>query len=164
MSDPASGVRYRLAILGLALCLGSSSPASPVEDSAGSVPLNVLVISGRNNHDWRHTTPELVKILSEGKRFRVEVTEDPARFDAARLSDFDLVLSNWTAWPQQKERAWGEAFETALLDLVRSGKGLALVHAASTCFADWPQFHRMAGATSSRRRRRWRERRSEQEA
>ena len=40
--------------------------------------IRVLILSGRNNHDWRTTTPFLRKILVDSGRFDVRVEEEPA--------------------------------------------------------------------------------------
>ncbi len=108
--------------------------------------LRVLVLSGMNNHDWQQTTPALQRIYQDSGRFRVDVTETPSALDAAALARYDLVVSNWTNFPNE-ERAWGPETEQALLDFVRAGKGLALFHAASACFPTWPEYQRLIGAT-----------------
>lgn len=91
-------------------------------------PLRVLIFSGHNNHDWRLTTPEIQKVLEETGRFEVRVTDEPAGVTGAVLSRFDLVVLNYCG-----ER-WGEPAESALLEFVRSGKGVVSVHAASYPF------------------------------
>jgi type 1 glutamine amidotransferase len=109
-------------------------------------PLKVLLLSGDNNHDWQKTTPALVKIYQESQAFDVNVTEDPSRFTAQSLAPYDVIVSNWTNWPQ-KDRIWGTEAETAFLDFVRQGKGVVIVHAASACFYTWPEYHQLVGAT-----------------
>jgi len=109
-------------------------------------PLRALVLSGANNHDWTQTTPALEQILEDSGRFEVDVTDDPSSMTADSLAAYDLVISNWTNWPEE-ERVWGEEAEKALLDFVRSGKGFSLFHAASACFSEWPEYQRLIGAT-----------------
>ncbi len=112
---------------------------------AGPAPLRVLVLTGTNNHDWRQTTPALERIYEESGRFTVDVTEDPSSCDEQILAKYDLVVSNWTNFPDEA-RAWGTDAEQALLDFVRGGKGFAAFHAASACFPSWPEYQRLIGA------------------
>jgi len=109
-------------------------------------PLKVLLLSGDNNHDWQKTTPELVKIYRESGAFEVDVFEDPASFTTQMLAPYDVIVSNWTNWPDRK-RIWGTEAETAFLDFVRQGKGVVIVHAASACFYTWPEYHQLVGGT-----------------
>jgi len=97
--------------------------------------LRVLLLSGRNNHDWRTTTPFLRQLLVDTGRFDVRVVEEPAGLTAQTLAVYDLVVSDYCG-PR-----WGAATEQALVDFVRAGKGLVpctarrTVSRATTC---WP--------------------------
>lgn len=110
-------------------------------------PLRVLILSGANNHDWKTTTPALKKILEGSGRFSVEVTENPAECTADRLANVDVIVSNWTAWPDVEGRPWGPDAEKAFLDFVRNGKGVAFFHASSAALHTWPEFQQIVGAT-----------------
>ncbi len=101
--------------------------------------IQVLILSGQNNHDWRQTTPILRDILERAGRFEVRVNEEPRGMTAATLAPYDLVLSNYNG-PR-----WGEAAEQALLEFVRNGKGFALMHAANNAFGDWPEYDVLTG-------------------
>ncbi|MBE3069656.1 MAG: ThuA domain-containing protein, partial [Planctomycetes bacterium] len=114
---------------------------------AAAAPVRVLVLSGCNNHDWKTTTPALVKILEEGGRFKVDVIEDPAVMDAAMLARYDVIVSNWSGFPEMDGRQWGEKAEKAFLDFIGGGKGFVLFHAASATLHTWPEFQQLAGAT-----------------
>ncbi|MBL7190042.1 MAG: PmoA family protein, partial [Phycisphaerae bacterium] len=113
----------------------------------GAEPLRVLILSGRNNHDWRKTTPVLQEMYNESRRFVVDVTKDPTTCTADVLAKYDVVVSNWCAWPEVNGRQWGPEVEKAFVDFVRSGKGFALFHAASATFHNWPEYQQMVGAT-----------------
>ena len=54
--------------------------------------IRVLIFSGRNNHDWRTTTPFLRKILVNSGRFDVRVEEEPAGITAATLAAYDVLV------------------------------------------------------------------------
>src|SRR5262245_23725897 len=51
--------------------------------SHAAQPIQVLVITGHDHHDWRSTTPFLVKLLNDTGRFEVRVEEAPGGITAA---------------------------------------------------------------------------------
>jgi len=110
-------------------------------------PLRVLILSGRNNHDWRQTTPKLKSILTASGRFAVEVTEHPEQCDAQTLSGYDALLSNWNTFGDSTAPDWPVVTRAALLDFVRSGKGFVVVHAGGSSFYDWPEYQQLVGAS-----------------
>ena len=114
--------------------------------AAGPPRLAVLILSGQNNHDWRATTPVLKQILDSSGRFTADVTEHPEQCTADSLAHYDLILSNWNAWGNAAVKEWPDATRTAMLDFVRNGKGLVSVHAGSSSFYDWREYHQMVGA------------------
>lgn len=91
--------------------------------------LRVLILSGRNNHDWRTSTPFLRQILDDTGRFDVRVDEEPSGITADSLSPYDLVILDY-----QGPR-WGVQAEEALAGFVRGGKGLVVFHGASYAFS-----------------------------
>jgi type 1 glutamine amidotransferase/HEAT repeat protein len=101
--------------------------------------VRVLILSGANNHDWKTTTPYLKEMLEQTGRFQVEVTDTPAECGPETLAKYDVVLDNYNG-PR-----WGPKMERALLDFVRGGKGLVVIHAANNPFADWPEFAVLIG-------------------
>ena len=127
--------------------LTTASASVLAEDRAEQPPLKVLLLSGRNNHDWKATTPLLKEILEHSGRFAVDVTADPSRLDSAMLKRYDVVVSNWSGFPEMDKRQWGEKAEKAFVDFIRDGKGFALFHAASATLRTWPEFQQLIGAT-----------------
>jgi type 1 glutamine amidotransferase len=116
------------------------------ENAATSRPLRVLILSGRNNHNWKATTPALKEIYEDSGRFVVDVTNDPSSCDAGTFARYDVIVSNWSAWPDP-DRQWGEETEEAFLEFVRNGGGFVLFHAASATFDDWAEFQQLIGAS-----------------
>ncbi len=125
----------------LAAMIAATSAAS------GAPKVRVLLLSGRNNHDWRTTTPALAKLYEASGRFAVTVTNEPEKLDAAAFRTCDAIVSNWTPWPNIKQRVWDAGTEKAFLDFVRSGGGMVVFHAASTACQSWPEFQQIIGAT-----------------
>ena len=124
----------------VSLCLGGAH-AWAADD------LHVLILSGRNNHDWRKTTPALKDIYEASGRFTVEVTEHPKECDAETFARCDAVVSNWSAWPEVKARPWGSETEQAFMDYIDNGGGFVLFHAASATLQSWTEFQELTGAT-----------------
>ncbi len=121
-------------------------PALLVSAADAPPPLRVLIFSGKNNHKWQETTPVLQKILVDSKRFTVDITEHPEQCDDALLAKYDVIVSNWTNWPDVEKRVWGDKAEKAVLDFVRGGKGYVTVHAAGSVFYSWPEFQQLVGS------------------
>ncbi len=92
--------------------------------------LRVLILTGRNNHDWRATTPFLRSVLETSGRFDVRVTEEPSGLSAAALRPYDVLVVNYCG-PR-----WGNPAEKAVEEFVQNGKGLVVVHAASYPFGE----------------------------
>jgi len=130
----------------VALCVGVSS-ALAEEGETVVAPLKALILSGRNNHDWQTTTPCLKRVLEESGRFTADVTEEPASLDAAALEPYDVLIDNWTAFPEMTGRQWGSTAEAAVAGFVRGGKGMVSVHAATAGFLDWPDFLKLGICT-----------------
>ena len=88
----------RLGLVLLAVPLLAAAPAETPDVRARFFQkdkLRVLLLSGRNNHDWRTTTPFLRQLLVDTGRFDVRVVEEPAgldRRDAGRLRPRRLRL------------------------------------------------------------------------
>jgi len=94
--------------------------------------IRALIFSGRNNHDWRTTTPELRRILLDSGRFDVRVIEEPAGVSAETLAAYQVLILDYNG-PR-----WGQTTERAVEAFVRAGGGLVAVHAASYAFAGLP--------------------------
>jgi len=93
-----------------------------------AAPVRVLILTGHNNHDWRQTAPHMRRILEVTGKFDVRVTEEPAGLNDKILANYDVLLADYVG-PR-----WGETAEKAVERFVKSGKGLAVVHAGSYPF------------------------------
>jgi type 1 glutamine amidotransferase len=126
--------RITLAVLALALL---ASPTNAADK------LKVLIVDGQNNHNWKATTPILKQWLEASGRFTVDVATSPAGNDltgfAPKFADYAVVVSNYNgaAWPKETQQA--------LVDYVKNGGGLVIVHAANNSFGDWKQYNEMIG-------------------
>lgn len=107
--------------------------------------IQVLIITGQNGHDWRGTTPVLRRILEDTGRFEVRVTEEFRGAGPETLAPYDLVVVNYFE-RRRKELWWGERTQNALLDWLRSGKGLVMYHFSTAAFDGWDDYEKLSGA------------------
>lgn len=151
---------HQKAVVSLASIVVLSLPAGALAQVTTSLfqpgKARVLIFSGRNNHDWRTTTPFLKKVLVDSGRFDVRVEEEPRGITDATLDAYDALVLDYDG-PR-----WGEATEKAVEHFVKSGRGLVAVHAASYAFTGlevlgdnhvrtgikepvWPEYLQMLG-------------------
>ena len=111
----------------------------------GKGKINLLLLSGKNNHAWQKTTPKLQEIFGQGNLFTVTVTERPDTLSELSLKPFQLIVSNWNAWPEKK-CTWSNSTKAAILNFVQNGGGFVFVHSAGSTNYDWPGYQNLAGA------------------
>src|SRR5262249_18632125 len=140
-------------ILSALAALSLAAPAGRGEDKVepSKKVLEVILIDGQNNHDWRATTPLLKQHLEGCKRFRVAVSSNlKAKNDKpgnvktadfpADLSKYDVLVSNYNGAP------WPKDFNEDLEKRVKEGKiALVIVHAANNSFESWKEYNEMIG-------------------
>ena len=129
---------YRRLIVSLVVLLSATTLARA---EAG---LKVLLVDGQNNHDWKATTPVMKKHLEASALFQVDVATSPPEGEdmsgfKPNFSGYDVVLTNYNG------DRWSNETDAALVDYVRGGGGLVVVHAADNAFPDWPEFNKMTG-------------------
>jgi hypothetical protein len=106
--------------------------------------IQTLIITGQNRHDWRATTPVLRQMLQDTGRFDVRVVEEFRGAGPEMLAPYDLVILHYDS-AGKPELRWGERAETALLNYVRSGKGLVIYHFAIASFLGWDEYEKLCG-------------------
>ncbi|MCX6623674.1 MAG: hypothetical protein NTY38_21920, partial [Acidobacteria bacterium] len=82
----------RINLLSAACLLGGIAFAG---GPASSGLLRALVVSGASDHDWRSTTPMIVRALENSGRFDVRVTEAFAGATADTLRNFDVLVLDY---------------------------------------------------------------------
>ncbi len=108
--------------------------------AAAQTPVNILIVTGANNHDWRFTSEDYKRLLEETRRFRVTITRDPARdLDRLDLGRFHAMLLDYNG-PR-----WGKVSEEKFLAAVRGGVGVVVLHASDNAFPGWTEYERMVG-------------------
>jgi len=116
------------------------------EDSISSI--RVLILTGRNNHNWKTTTPKLQEILEASGKFAVDTTVPPQSLTSDNLERYDVILSNWNSWgggSKQAEAEWTDEVREAYLAFVRQGKGHVTIHAGGSSFYEgWPEYRKVS--------------------
>lgn len=135
-------LKYGTLLILLHLWFSTMSFASPETDK-----IQVLILSGQNNHDWKTTTPVFKQILEKTGSFSVDVVTDPEKLTTERLANYDVLLSNWNGFGSKKPLPWSDALKSAYVEFVRKGGGHVVMHAGSSSFYDWDDYQAICGAT-----------------
>jgi type 1 glutamine amidotransferase len=122
----------------------ATSPAGPPGEGA---PARALVFT--RTLGFRHASIPVavaaLRRLGPGAGVEVDHTEDPARFTAAGLRPYRVVVFLHTTGD-----VLDQAGEAALRDFVEGGGGWVGVHAAADTEYDWPWYETLAGARFAR--------------
>jgi len=123
----------------------------PVFCQPSSVKIEVLIVDGFSNHDWKQTTNVVKTILEESGLFSVSLSTSPSEPEdkawkswKPAFKNFSVVILNSNNI-HNKEIRWPENVEKRLEDYVKSGGGLYVLHSANNAFADWPEYNLMIG-------------------
>jgi type 1 glutamine amidotransferase len=113
-----------------------------------AAPIRALIIDGQNNHDWKHTTPVLKKIMEDTEMFQVDVLTTPPKggdFSGFKpeFDKYKLVIGNYNEFPTGDK--WPEDVKSAFEQFVRNGGGFVSYHAADNAFPDWKAYNLMIG-------------------
>ena len=85
----------------------------------------------------------LRKLLEDTGRFEVRVTEEFRGAGPETLAPYDLVVLNYYDGRKPALR-WGDRADQALLEFVRSGKGVVVYHFSVAAFDGWTEFEKMS--------------------
>lgn len=128
---------YRTLLL-ITVCMLLNSCSGSTEN----VRIRVLILSGKNNHEWQKTTPILTKIFREAGLFTVSITELPDTLNYRELKKFDVIVSNWNTWPDNNFRL-SENWEKDFSRYISDGGGAVFIHAGASSFYGWNEYHRI---------------------
>ncbi|MCL5270212.1 MAG: ThuA domain-containing protein [bacterium] len=133
----------RLFLLGLAVAAASLAAvhAAPV------VRLNILLIDGQNNHQWRATTPVIKEMLEKTGRFAVTVATTPPK--GAPTADWEAFHPDFTKYAavfsNYNGEDWPEPVRQDFERYMANGGGLVVFHAANNPFPKWDEWNKMVG-------------------
>lgn len=139
----------------------AAAPARPRVEPAA--PRKVLVF----NRSWGYFHSAIpygakaIEIMGDKTgAFETVVTDDDGLFEPANLQQFDAVIFNntnneiflpenfdqLTSAEKTKAQQRDEMLKKSFVDFLRSGKGLAVIHAGVASFRNWPEFGDIVGA------------------
>ena len=145
-------------VFGLAMSIQACQPTSSdstLPSAEASAPVNVLLLSGINNHDWESVDTFLLDVMAEEDMFEVSMSTSPpkdadqAEWDAWNpdFSDYDVVLINYNDFSGGEYNGgyWPQEVRTNFEAYI-SGGGTALVlHAGNNPFHGWEAYEQMVG-------------------
>jgi type 1 glutamine amidotransferase len=105
-------------------------------------PIQALLVTGAEYHNWRETAPVVARQLQADPRIEVRTIEDAHFLDSAALARYDVVVLNYMNWEVPGP---GEGAQNNLKRFVEGGKGLVLVHFACGAWQEWSGFVKLAG-------------------
>jgi type 1 glutamine amidotransferase len=121
-------------------------PPAGVE-SALEDPIRATVLTGHHfpAHDWKSTTPALIRALEQDPRVRVSVTEDIEDLATAKIEKEDVLVLNYMNWGRP---GLSEAGKRGLIRHLERGGGFVVFHGATGTWnatltpkeSDWPEF------------------------
>jgi type 1 glutamine amidotransferase len=124
---------------------------SPAIGQSNPDKIDVLIVDGFSNHDWKQTTDVVKTILDESGLFNVSISTSPSEPEDKEwkswkpgFKNFDVVILNANNI-HNKEIRWPDKVEKALENYVGSGGGLYVLHSANNAFSDWPEYNLMIG-------------------
>jgi uncharacterized protein len=136
-----------VSVLASLSCLVALTASAQTADTPANPKIRLLILSGANNHDWKSTTPVLQKLYEESGRFVVDVTESVPTLKGEDFAKYDVIVNNYTTYPDIDGHRWPASTEKAFLDYLAAGHGFVVLHAASTAWNDWPEFGDLMGLT-----------------
>ncbi|SEJ39497.1 Type 1 glutamine amidotransferase (GATase1) [Dyadobacter sp. SG02] len=111
--------------------------------------IEVLIVDGFSNHDWKQTSAVTKWILEESGRFKVDISTIPADSVARAawnptFANYAVVIQN-TNNIQNTRLRWPSRAERNLEAYVKGGGGLYILHSANNAFAHWKEYDKMIG-------------------
>lgn len=107
-------------------------------------PIKVLILDGKNNHNWQPVSKHLHGTLRMSGRFDVSFATAPdtqASFSKwlPKFEDYQCVVSNYNG------PMWPKAMRDAFLSYMNAGGGCVFIHAANNAFKGWPEYDKIIG-------------------
>lgn len=136
--------------------------AMPAEAPAKPAKARKILVFSKTNgfrHSSIETGHEALRLMGEKTGAFTSVhSEDEAMFEPETLKQFDAVImlnttgdifrpKDWPSDETEKKAAQEreERLKKSLVDFVKSGKGLAGMHAATDTYANWKEYNEMMG-------------------
>ena len=109
----------------------------------GQRKIQVVIITGRDDHDWRGATPLMRQYLDAAGVFETRIAEEFRDAGPDSLNRYNVAVLVYA--DKLAEDHWSDGSKKVLRDFVHGGRGLVVYHHSSTAFKDWPEFAKMCG-------------------
>ena len=98
--------------------------------------IETLLVTGKNNHDWKRSAPFCRDLLQGTHKFNVQMTENPSETlaDNKALSKYALIFVDYNG------PAWSDAAKNNFVAAIAKGAGVCILHAANNAFTGWKEF------------------------
>ncbi|MBR4756348.1 MAG: ThuA domain-containing protein [Bacteroidales bacterium] len=110
--------------------------------ACGHRPLEGVIVTGQNNHNWPVSHIALKKTLENSGLFKVDIATSPAAGED--MSSFSVDFSRYSfVVLDYNGDSWPEPMESAFLEYVKGGGGVVVYHAADNAFSGWEEYNRI---------------------
>jgi len=113
------------------------------QTAAPSRKLQVVIITGHDDHDWRGVTPVMRRYLDAAGIFETRIAEEFRDAGPDSLKGYDVAVLVYN--DKLPEDQWSDRSRKTLTEFVKSGKGLVVYHHSAAGFKEWPEFAEIAG-------------------
>jgi len=136
-------MKIRILLLAAIISVSLASFAGNMEK------IEVLIVDGYSNHDWKYTTEVINALLKSTDYFSVDVTTAPENNDPGynewnpRFKDYDVIIQNTNSlgngnyWPEPVQRNFEK--------YMNRGGGMYVYHSANNSFEKWEEYNKMIG-------------------
>lgn len=133
-----------------ALLAAACFPLAGGAARSAQAPIRVLLITGQSNryHNWPVSSVIIKRQLEESGRFAVTMVTTPPKGTEPDqdMSSFAPDFTGYRAVVLDYEGfEFAPATKRGLVEFVRNGGGLVVIHAADNAFPAWPEFNEMIG-------------------
>jgi len=105
-------------------------------------PVDTVIISGQNNHNWPVSHLALQKILEGSGLFKVDVCLSPE--PGGDMSSFNVDFSKYSLVVlDYNGDSWNDEMNAAFLEYVQNGGGVLVYHAADNAFSKWEEYNKI---------------------
>jgi type 1 glutamine amidotransferase len=84
----------------------------------------------------------LARIYKETHLFSVTITELPDTLTYNELRKYNVIVSNWNTWPDNKFR-FPSQWEKSFARYIKNGGGALFIHAGASSFYGWDEYHKI---------------------
>ena len=144
MLSSQSLITPRLTLLMLLLSTLAAAQTPAAQTAGEDHKIQVLIITGQDKHPWREASPYLKDLLSATGKFEVRVTEEFRGATAETLAPYDVAVLVYSD-EKMNIPEWSDTTKNALLEFVRSGKGLVVYHHSAASFQQWTEYKSLIG-------------------